>query len=79
MRIRTGVVEGGLPDVTDGGFVGVGEDESDYFIWVGVQEGLDFLEVVLDCAAVEKELIILMLLASRAGVRFVSRRPTQAK
>lgn len=75
----TGVVEGWLPDVKSGGVFGVGEDEREYFIWVSVKECLDFLQVAFNCAAIEKVLIVLMLLASRAGVLFVSGKPTQAK
>lgn len=52
------LVEGWLPDVWDRGPVGVGEDEGEDFIWVGVEESLYFLEVVNDKATVEEDLLM---------------------
>lgn len=52
------MVEGWLPDVGDRSPVGVGEDEGEDFIWVGVEESLHFPEVVNDKAAVEEDLLM---------------------
>ena len=49
---HTGLVKYGFPDGCYGFALGVREKECEDFIWVLVEERLDFDEVVKDCPAV---------------------------
>lgn len=52
----TRIIERGFPHIGQGEALGIREDESKDFRWIGIEEGFDCLEVIDDWAAVEEDL-----------------------